>query len=219
MPLLRSFSCWFTLEEVDMRVMLGSVPYQTTTELSLGLPLPREYAVCFSHHLLPSCFSCSVRYISGRLPAYQNLQSLTWCITSLSEKQQASFSKSVVSLLSNRLAVLTLFCDHPCDVTGVASDAEVKKFREVSSFSIKGIITAAATHLSTVKELNFIRLSIHPPCVQSLIDSPYQLQRMLKFHCEFRCCLPCRRVAVMTSIPAFARLSTTIECVALFYSL
>ncbi len=207
MPLLRSFSCGFNLEEVDMRVMLGSVPYQTTTELSLGLPLPREYAVCCSHHLHRCCFSHCFRYISGRLPAYQNLQSLTWCITSLSEKQQTSFSKSVVSLLSNRLAVLTLFCDHPCDVSGVASDAEIKKFREVSSFSIKGIITAAAAHLSTVKELNFIRLSIHPPCVQSLIDAPYQLQRMLKFHCEFRC----RLVAVKTSISDVARLSTRLH--------
>lgn len=48
MPLLRSFSCGFHLEEVDMRVMLGHVPYQTTTHLSLGLPLPREYGDSFS---------------------------------------------------------------------------------------------------------------------------------------------------------------------------
>ena len=51
MPLLRTFSCGFNLEEVDMRVMLGHVPYQTTTHLSLGVPLPREYASCCCHHL------------------------------------------------------------------------------------------------------------------------------------------------------------------------
>jgi hypothetical protein len=53
MPLLRSFSCGFNLEEVDMRVMLGHVPYQTTTHLSLGLPLPREYGDSLSPCALP----------------------------------------------------------------------------------------------------------------------------------------------------------------------
>ncbi len=45
MPMLRSFSCGFNLEEVDMRLMLGHVPHQTTTHISLGLPLPREYII------------------------------------------------------------------------------------------------------------------------------------------------------------------------------
>jgi hypothetical protein len=51
MPCLRSFSCGFNLEEVDMRLMLGHVPHQTTTHLSLGVPLPREYAFLVSFYM------------------------------------------------------------------------------------------------------------------------------------------------------------------------
>jgi hypothetical protein len=135
-----------------------------------------------SHHVLYPCRSCLYRYISGRLPAYQNLQSLTWCVTSLSEKQQVSFSKSVVSLMANGLAVLTLFCDHNCDPAAVASSADIKKYHEVCSFSIKGILAAAHTYKHTIKEINFVRLSLHPPCVSAILEAPYAVQRCLKFH-------------------------------------
>ena len=196
MPLLRTFSCGFNLEEVDMRVMLGHVPYQTTTHLSLGVPLPREYASCCCHHLrCTSCAcSCSCRYISGRLPAYHNLQSLTWCISSLSEKQQTSFSKSVIALMGNGLAFLTLFCD---EHQPAPSDQEFKKFREASSFSIKSIVVGAAAHKQTVKQISFVRLSLHPPCVQAVFEAPSALQRCLNFHGE------CLLVSQLRAIPAF----------------
>jgi hypothetical protein len=170
MPRLRCFSCGFNLEEVDMRLMLGHVPHQTTTHLSLGVPLPREYAHCV-FYLSPKHSRPSFRYISGRLPAYHNLQSLTWCITALTEKQQTSFSKSVAALFGTGLSYLTLFCDEDPDAPAVA----------VSSFAIKGIVAAAAD-AKALKEINFVRLCLHPPCVASALQAPVHVQRCLMFH-------------------------------------
>ncbi len=183
MPRLRSFSCGFNLEEVDMRLMLGHVPHQTTTHLSLGVPLPRE---CVSQFILPCRFhSFPFRYICGRLPAYQNLRSLTWCITSLTEKQQTSFMKSVAALFGMGLSSLTLFCEpQRPDAEAVApctSAADIKKFHEASSFSIKGIVIAAALS-KEVKEISLIRLSLHPPCVAAVLQAPPHVHQCLKFH-------------------------------------
>jgi hypothetical protein len=180
MPLLRSFSCGFNLEEVDMRLMLGHLPHQTTTHISLGLPLPREYVMCHARQLFDSCYSFFHRYICSRLPAYQNLQSLTWCITSLTEKQQTSFVKSLVALFENGLSVLTLFCDSRSELPPDASAADIKKYHEVSSFPIKGIVAAAAT-AKALKEINFVRLSLQPHCVSAVLQAPATVQQCLKF--------------------------------------
>jgi hypothetical protein len=180
MPLLRSFSCGFNLEEVDMRLMLGHLPHQTTTHLSLGLPLPREYVTCHIRQFFYSFYSPFHRYICSRLPAYQNLQSLTWCITSLTEKQQTSFVKSLVALFENGLSVLTLFCDSRSELPPDASAADIKKYHEVSSFPIKGIVAAAAT-AKALKEINFVRLSLQPHCVSAVLQAPASVQQCLKF--------------------------------------
>lgn len=192
MPRLRVFSCGFNLEEVDMRLMLGHVPHQTTTHLSLGLPLPREYGFLFCFWCLHSrsCHLLSPRYICGRLPAYHNLQCLTWCITSLTEKQQTSFSKSVAALFGTGLSSLTLFCDNRANAPAetVNSAADIKKFHEVSSFAIKGIVAAAAD-AKALKQISFVRLSLHPPCVASALQAPARVQRCLNFHgrLAYRC--------------------------------
>jgi hypothetical protein len=165
-----------------MRLMLGHVPHQTTTRLSLGVPLPRE-CVTFSSFYFPLTHC---RYICGRLPAYHNLRSLTWCIANLTEKQQISFSKSVAALFSNGLSQLTLFYDSRSDKQPAdPATADLKRMNEGSAFSIKGIVAAAASS-KALEEINFCRLSIGSICLAAVVDAPAHVQRCLKFHGVYR---------------------------------
>ena len=139
-----------------------------------------------------------LRYICGRLPAYTNLQNLTWCITSLTDKQQTSFTKSVAALFGNGLSVLTLFCDQRRPDTDSLADAACaapKQLHDASAFAIKGIVAAAAAAKS-LSEINFVRLSLSAQCVTSVIDAPAHVRRCLKFHGGLRCDAPSRARAL-----------------------
>ena len=139
-----------------------------------------------------------LRYICGRLPAYTNLQNLTWCITSLTDKQQTSFTKSVAALFGNGLSVLTLFCDQRRPDTDSLADAACaapKQLHDASAFAIKGIVAAAAAAKS-LSEINFVRLSLSAQCVTSVIDAPAHVRRCLKFHGGLRCDGPSRARAL-----------------------
>ncbi len=81
------------------------------------------------------------------------------------------------------LKSLTLFCDQRPDAEAgpCTSAADIKKFHEASSFSIKSIVIAASLD-KEVKEISFIRLSLHPPCVAAVLQAPPHVQHCLKFH-------------------------------------
>jgi hypothetical protein len=84
------------------------------------------------------------------------------------------------------LSSLTLFSDHRAGIAAEAAAcaADIKKIHEMSAFSIKSIVLAAAD-AKALKEISFIRLSLQPPCVAAAVHAPARVQRCLMFHGMF----------------------------------
>ena len=71
------------------------------------------------------------------------------------------------------LFLLVIFCDmrhSESDSPADAAAAAPRQLHEASTFSIKSIVTAAATSKS-LKEINFVRLSLSASCVSSVLDA------------------------------------------------